>query len=57
MGGLELFEAFACAQIGFVAAHHEGGEVIVRPSVKAARLSLRKSITPNKKAEAAKGKK
>src|SRR6188768_4083725 len=35
----------------------EGGEVIVRPSVKAARLSLRKSITPNKKAEAAKGKK
>jgi len=34
----------------------EGGEVIVRPSVKAARLALRKSITPNKKAEA-KGKK
>jgi large subunit ribosomal protein L3 len=30
----------------------EGGEVIVRPSVKAARLALRKSITPNKKAEA-----
>ncbi len=35
----------------------EGGEVIVRPSVKAARLARRKSITPNKKAEAAKGKK
>jgi large subunit ribosomal protein L3 len=34
----------------------EGGEVIVRPSVKAARLARRKSITPNKKAEA-KGKK
>ena len=34
----------------------EGGEVIVRPSVKAARLGQRKSITPNKKAEA-KGKK
>jgi large subunit ribosomal protein L3 len=34
----------------------EGGEVSVRPSVKAARLALRKSITPNKKAEA-KGKK
>jgi large subunit ribosomal protein L3 len=34
----------------------EGGEVIVRPSVKAARLAQRKSITPNKKAEA-KGKK
>jgi large subunit ribosomal protein L3 len=34
----------------------EGGQVIVRPSVKAARLALRKSITPNKKAEA-KGKK
>jgi large subunit ribosomal protein L3 len=30
----------------------EGGEVIVRPSVKAARLARRKSITPNKKAEA-----
>jgi len=35
----------------------EGGEVIVRPSVKAARLARRKSITPNKKAEAAKAKK
>lgn len=35
----------------------EGGEVIVRASVKAARLARRKSITPNKKAEAAKGKK
>jgi len=36
----------------------EGGEVIVRPSVKAARLARRKSIAPNKKAEAkAKGKK
>jgi len=35
----------------------EGGEVIVRPSVKAARLARRKSITPNKKAEGAKGKK
>ncbi|MEJ0100065.1 MAG: 50S ribosomal protein L3 [Pseudomonadota bacterium] len=35
----------------------EGGEVIVRPSVKAARLARRKSITPNKKADAAKGKK
>jgi large subunit ribosomal protein L3 len=35
----------------------EGGQVIVRPSMKAARLSRRKSITPNKKAEAAKGKK
>jgi len=34
----------------------EGGEVIVRPSVKAARLARRRSITPNKKAEA-KGKK
>lgn len=34
----------------------EGGEVIVRPSVKAARLARRKSITPNKKADA-KGKK
>ena len=34
----------------------EGGEVIVRPSLKAARLARRKSITPNKKAEA-KGKK
>lgn len=30
----------------------EGGEVIVRPSVKAARLARRKSITPNKKADA-----
>ena len=30
----------------------EGGEVIVRPSVKAARLALRKSIVPNKKADA-----
>jgi large subunit ribosomal protein L3 len=30
----------------------EGGEVIVRPSMKAARLALRKSITPNKKADA-----
>jgi large subunit ribosomal protein L3 len=35
----------------------EGGEVIVRPSVKAARLARRKSITPNKKADAGKGKK
>jgi len=35
----------------------EGGEVIVRPSVKAARLARRRSITPNKKAEAAKPKK
>ncbi len=35
----------------------EGGEVIVRPSVKAARLARRKSITPNKKAEGQKGKK
>src|ERR1044071_9008806 len=33
----------------------EGGEVIVRPSVKAARLAMRKSITPSKKSEAAKG--
>ncbi len=32
----------------------EGGEVIVRPSVKAARLALRKSITPSKKADAKK---
>jgi large subunit ribosomal protein L3 len=32
----------------------EGGEVIVRPSVKAARLALRKSITPSKKSEAKK---
>ena len=30
----------------------EGGEVIVRPSVKAARLARRRSITPNKKADA-----
>jgi len=29
----------------------EGGEVIVRPSVKAARLAKRKSITPSKKAD------
>jgi large subunit ribosomal protein L3 len=35
----------------------EGGEVIVRPSVKAARLARRRSITPNKKAESPKGKK
>ena len=35
----------------------EGGEVIVRPSLKAARLARRKSITPNKKADAGKGKK
>jgi large subunit ribosomal protein L3 len=35
----------------------EGGEVIVRPSVKAARLARRKSITPNKKAAEAKAKK
>lgn len=36
----------------------EGGEVIVRPSVKAARLARRKSITPTKKADAkGKGKK
>jgi hypothetical protein len=37
----------------------EGGEVIVRPSVKAARLANRKTITPNKKqdAKAAPGKK
>ncbi|MGC4029663.1 MAG: 50S ribosomal protein L3 [Steroidobacteraceae bacterium] len=34
----------------------EGGEVIVRPSVKAARLARRKSIAPTKKADA-KGKK
>ena len=34
----------------------EGGEVIVRPSMKAARLARRKSITPTKKADA-KGKK
>jgi large subunit ribosomal protein L3 len=33
----------------------EGGEVIVRPSVKAARLARRKSITPTKKADAGKG--
>jgi large subunit ribosomal protein L3 len=32
----------------------EGGEVIVRPSVKAARLALRKSITPSKKSDAKK---
>ncbi len=32
----------------------EGGEVIVRPSVKAARLARRKSITPTKKADAKK---
>jgi large subunit ribosomal protein L3 len=32
----------------------EGGEVIVRPSVKAARLAKRKSITPSKKADAKK---
>ncbi|MFM1886255.1 MAG: hypothetical protein RL026_1412 [Pseudomonadota bacterium] len=32
----------------------EGGEVIVRPSVKAARLARRRSIVPNKKAEAKK---
>jgi len=29
----------------------EGGEVIVRPSVKAARLAKRKSIAPTKKAD------
>jgi large subunit ribosomal protein L3 len=33
----------------------EGGEVIVRPSVKAARLANRKSIAPSKKADAKKG--
>jgi large subunit ribosomal protein L3 len=32
----------------------EGGEVIVRPSVKAARLARRKSIVPNKKSDAKK---
>jgi large subunit ribosomal protein L3 len=32
----------------------EGGEVIVRPSVKAARLARRKSIAPSKKADAKK---
>lgn len=32
----------------------EGGEVIVRPSVKAARLAMRKSIAPSKKADAKK---
>jgi large subunit ribosomal protein L3 len=32
----------------------EGGEVIVRPSVKAARLAQRKTITPNKKQDAKK---
>jgi large subunit ribosomal protein L3 len=32
----------------------EGGEVIVRPSVKAARLARRKSITPSKKSDAKK---
>ncbi len=32
----------------------EGGEVIVRPSVKAARLAKRKSIAPSKKSEAKK---
>jgi large subunit ribosomal protein L3 len=35
----------------------EGGEVVVRPSVKAARLARRKSITPNKKTAEAKAKK
>jgi 50S ribosomal protein uL3 len=33
----------------------EGGEVIVRPSLKAARQALRKSITPSKKADAKSG--
>ena len=33
----------------------EGGEVIVRPSVKAARLAKRKSIAPTKKADAKAG--
>jgi large subunit ribosomal protein L3 len=33
----------------------EGGEVIVRPSVKAARQALRKSITPSKKSDAKSG--
>jgi large subunit ribosomal protein L3 len=33
----------------------EGGEVIVRPSVKAARLARRKSIAPTKKADAKAG--
>jgi large subunit ribosomal protein L3 len=33
----------------------EGGEVIVRPSMKAARLALRKSITPSKKSDAKSG--
>ena len=32
----------------------EGGQVIVRPSVKAARLAMRKSIAPTKKADAKK---
>ena len=32
----------------------EGGEVIVRPSVKAARLAMRKTIAPSKKADAKK---
>jgi len=32
----------------------EGGEVIVRPSVKAARLARRRSIVPNKKSDAKK---
>ena len=32
----------------------EGGEVIVRPSVKAARLAKRKRIAPTKKADAKK---
>lgn len=33
----------------------EGGQVVVRPSVKAARKALRKTITPSKAAPAAKG--
>ena len=33
----------------------EGGQVIVRPSVKAARLAKRKTITPTKAAAPAKG--
>ncbi len=33
----------------------EGGQVVVRPSVKAARLALRKTITPTKAAAPAKG--
>jgi hypothetical protein len=35
----------------------EGGQVVVRPSVKAARLAQRKKIVPTKAAPAAKAKK